>query len=160
VAAQRRELVAELTHRDVDEELAWRMIVRPDLAFIPDVAAVARDRDRPVEQVADAFIEVGRELPLEQVAVNIDRITPEGRWQQWEHKTLLDELHSIRRLATRQAIDAYPDMSGDAAVRRLFNDRTMQLERVWTLLASIGEEDDPDLAQASVTMSALRSVLG
>ena len=160
VAAQRRELVAELTHRDVDEELAWRLIVRPDLAFIPDVAAVASDRDRPVEQVADAFIEVGRELPLEQVAVNIDRITPEGRWQQWEHKTLLDELHSIRRLATRQAIDAYPHMSGDAAVRRLFNDRTMQLERVWTLLASIGEENDPDLAQASVTMSALRSVLG
>jgi glutamate dehydrogenase len=160
IAAQRRELVAELERHDVDEALAWRLIVRPDLAFIPDVAAVASDRHRPVEQVADAFIEVGRELPLEQVAENIGRITPDGRWQQWQHTTLLDELHSIRRLATRQAIDAYPDMGGDAAVRRLFHDRTMQLERVWTLLATIGEEEHPDLAQASVTMSALRSVLG
>jgi glutamate dehydrogenase len=160
VAAQRRELVTELRRRDVDETLAWRLIARPDLAFIPDVAAVASEHDRPVEQVADAFIEVGRELPLERVAENIERVTPEGRWQQWEQKTLLDELHSIRRLATRQAIDAHTHLNGDAAVRRLFNDRTMQLERVWTLLAAISDADSPDLAQASVTMSALRSVLG
>jgi NAD-specific glutamate dehydrogenase len=135
-------------------------VSRPDLAYIPDVAAVASDRDRPVEQVATAFVEVGRELPLEQLQVHIERVVPEGRWQQWEQKTLLDELHGVRRLATRQAIDAYPDMEGDAAVRRLFNDRILQLERVWTLLATMDDKDAPDLAQVSVTMSALRHVLG
>ncbi|HSK92395.1 MAG TPA: NAD-glutamate dehydrogenase domain-containing protein [Euzebyales bacterium] len=160
VAAQRRELVADVVARGVDEALALRLVARPDLAYIPDVSAVAADRDRPVEQVASAFVEVGRELPLEQLQESIERIAPEGRWQQWEHKTLLDELHSIRRLATRQALDAHPDAEGDMAVRRLFDDRTMQLERVWALLATIGEKETPDLAQAAVTMSALRSVLG
>jgi NAD-specific glutamate dehydrogenase len=160
VAAERRELVAEVTARDVHQNLAWRLVSRPDLAYIPDVAAVASDRDRPVEQVATAFVEVGRELPLEQLQVHIERVVPEGRWQQWEQKTLLDELHGVRRLATRQAIDAYPDMEGDAAVRRLFNDRILQLERVWTLLATMDDKDAPDLAQVSVTMSALRHVLG
>jgi NAD-specific glutamate dehydrogenase len=160
VAAQRRELVAEVTARDVDQSLAWCLVSRPELAYIPDVAAVASDRDRPVEQVATAFVEVGRELPLEQLQVHIERVVPEGRWQQWEQKTLLDELHGVRRMATRQAIDAYPDMEGDAAVRRLFTDRILQLERVWTLLATMDDKDAPDLAQVSVTMSALRRVLG
>jgi glutamate dehydrogenase len=159
VEAQRRELIADLAARGVDQSLAWRLVTRPDLAYIPDVAAVASDRDRPVEQVAEAFVEVGRELPLDQLQMHVERITPDGRWQQWERKTLLDELHGVRRLATRQALDGRPDMDGDAAVRYLLNDRITQLERVWRLLAMMSEQDVPDLAQASVTMSALRGVL-
>jgi glutamate dehydrogenase len=159
VAAQRRELVAEVTDRDVDPDVARRLVSRPDLAYIPDVAAVASDRDRPVEQVAAAFVEVGRELPLGQLQGNLERVEPGGRWQQWEQKTLLDELHGIRRLATRQALDAYPDLDGGAAVGKLFNDRILQLERVWTLLATMDDKDAPDLAQVSVAMSALRRVL-
>ena len=69
-------------------------------------------------------------------------------------------MHGVRRLATRQALDAYPDLDGDVAVRRLFHDRILQLERVWTLLATMDDKDAPDLAQVSVTMSALRRVLG
>ncbi|HSK95403.1 MAG TPA: NAD-glutamate dehydrogenase domain-containing protein, partial [Euzebyales bacterium] len=160
VAAQRRELIADVVRRGVDERLATRLVTRPDLAFIPDVAAVASDRERPVEQVAEAFIEVGRVLPLEQLAASIEALEPEGRWQQWERKTLLDELHSIRRLATRQAIDAHPERGGEDAVRRLFEERTVQLQRVRTLLDELGHDDEPPgLAQASVTMSALRGVL-
>jgi glutamate dehydrogenase len=160
VAAQRRELVAELVAHDVDQEVAWRLVSRPDLAYVPDVAAVASDRNRPVEQVAMAFIAVGHQLPLEQLQAYVERVVPAGRWQQWEQKTLLDELHGIRRLATRQAIDAYPTMDGDAALRRVLNDRRVQLQRVWTLLATMDDKDTPELAQVSVAMAALRGVLG
>jgi NAD-specific glutamate dehydrogenase len=159
-AAERRELVAEVADRGVAPDVARRLVARPDLAYVPDVAVIASERDRPVEQVAAAFIEVGRELPLGQLQVNLERVVPQGRWQQWEQKTLLDELHGIRRLAARQAINAYPDLDGGEAVRRLFNDRILQLERVWTLLATMDDKDAPDLAQVSVTMSALRGVLG
>jgi NAD-specific glutamate dehydrogenase len=159
-AAQRRELVADLVAHGVDDEVAWRLVSRPDLAYIPDVAAVASDRDSPVEQVAMAFIAVGQQLPLEQLQMHIERVIPAGRWQQWEQKTLLDELHGIRRLATRQALDAYPDMDGDAAVRRVLTDRSLQLQRVWTLLATMDDKDTPELAQVSVAMAALRGVLG
>jgi glutamate dehydrogenase len=161
VAGRRRELVSDAADRGVDEELAWRLVRRPDLAFVPDIAAVAADRDRPVAQVADAFIQIGRELPLEQLQDAVARTRPEGRWQQWERTTLLDELHAIRRMAAGQALDRYPEVDGDVAVRRLLAHRTLQLERVWTLLAMIGDQDEPPgLAQASVTVSALRAVLG
>ncbi|MBW3606126.1 MAG: NAD-glutamate dehydrogenase [Actinobacteria bacterium] len=161
VAAQRRSLVEAVVEEGVDEAVAWRLVGRPDLAYVPDVAEIAAERDRDVEQVAAAFVQVGKELPLERVQERIEAIVPEGRWQQWEHKTLLDELHGMRRLVTRQAMDVAPDAAGADAVRELLDDRTLQVERVWSLLAAIAEDDDvTDLAQASVTLSALRTVLG
>jgi len=160
VAAERRELAQAVVEEGVDEAVAWRLVTRPDLAFVPDVADIADERDRPVAQVADAFIQVGRELPLDRIRVGINATTPEGRWQQWEQKTLLDELHGVRRLIARQAMDATPDLDGEDAVARLLDDRTQQVERVWSLLAAMSEDEDTaDLAQASVTMSALRAVL-
>ncbi|CAN5768394.1 NAD-glutamate dehydrogenase [soil metagenome] len=161
VAAQRRELVEAVVDAGADKTLAWRLVRRPDLAYVPDVADIAAERDRDVEQVAAAFVEVGVELPLERVQERIERIVPEGRWQQWEQKTLLDEVHGIRRLVTRQAMDVAPDADGADAVRRRLDERTLQVERVWSLLAAMSEDGDvTDLAQASVTMSALRTVLG
>jgi glutamate dehydrogenase len=160
VAAERRELAQAVVEQGVDEAAVWRLVTRPDLAYIPDVADIADERDRPVAQVADAFIQVGRELPLDRIRVKIDATTPEGRWQQWEQKTLLDELHGVRRLIARQAMDATPDLDGDDAVARLLDDRTQQVERVWSLLAATSQDEDTsDLAQASVTMSSLRAVL-
>ncbi len=161
VAAQRRELVDAVVEAGVDERTAWRIVQRPDLAYVPDVADVADERGRDVEQVAAAFVQVGRELPLERVQEQIERIVPEGRWQQWEQKTLLDELHGFRRLVSRQAMDLAPDAAGEDAVERLLMERTMQVERVWGLLAAMSDDENAsDLAPASVTMSALRSVLG
>ena len=160
VAAERRDLAQAVIEEGVDEAVAWRLVTRPDLAYVPDVADIAEERGRPVAQVADAFIQVGRELPLDRIRVRINATQPEGRWQQWEQKTLLDELHGVRRLIARQAIDATPDLDGEDAVARLLDDRTQQVERVWSLLAAMSEEEDTtDLAQASVTMSALRAVL-
>ena len=160
VAATRRELVAAVVDAGVDEDLAWRLVTRPDLAYVPDVADVAEEREQPVEQVAAAFVQVGRELPLDRLHVHIESTSPDGRWQEWEQKTLLDELHGVRRLVARQAIDAAPDLDGGDAVARLLDERTLQVERVWSLLAAMADEDEvADLAQASVTMSALRTVL-
>jgi glutamate dehydrogenase len=160
VAAERRDLAQAVIDEGVDKEMAWRLVTRPDLAYVPDVADIAEERDRPVAQVADAFIQVGRELPLDRIRVKIIATQPEGRWQQWEQKTLLDEVHGVRRLIARQAMDATPDLDGDDAVARLLDDRTQQVERVWSLLAAMSEDEDAtSLAQASVTMSALRAVL-
>jgi glutamate dehydrogenase len=160
VAAERRDLVKAVVDEGLDEKVAQRLVARPDLAYVPDVADIAAERDRPVAQVAEAFIQVGRELPLDRIRVKINATTPEGRWQQWEQKTLIDELHGVRRLIARQAMDATPDLDGDEAVARLLDDRTQQVERVWSLLAATSEDEDTsDLAQVSVTMSALRAVL-
>ncbi|HEX6254998.1 MAG TPA: NAD-glutamate dehydrogenase domain-containing protein [Euzebyales bacterium] len=160
VAVERRDLVSAVVDAGVDRDVAERLVSRPDLVYVPDVADIAAERERSVQQVAAAFIEVGRELPLEQLRVKINATSPEGRWQQWEQKTLLDELHSVRRLVARQAMDAAPDLDGGDAVGRLLDDRTQQVERIWSLLAAMAEDEDTtDLAQASVTMSALRGVL-
>ncbi|HSJ44569.1 MAG TPA: NAD-glutamate dehydrogenase domain-containing protein [Euzebyales bacterium] len=160
VAVERRDLAQAVIEEGVDEDVAWRLVTRPDLAYVPDVADIAEERDRPVAQVADAFIQVGRELPLDRIRVKINATQPEGHWQQWEQKTLLDELHRVRRLIARQAMDATPDLAGDDAVARLLDDRTQQVERVWSLLAAMSDDEDTtNLAQASVTMSALRAVL-
>jgi hypothetical protein len=70
-------------------------------------------------------------------------------------------LHGIRRLVTRQAMDVAPRADGGNAVGKLLDERTLQVERVWGVLAAMAEEGDTtDLAQASVMMSALRAVLG
>ena len=159
VAAARRELLVQAIDAGVDEHLARRLVSRPDLAYVPDIADIADERDRPVEQVAAAFVQVGRELPLERVQETMERLAPEGRWEQWEQKTLLDELHGVRRLLARQAIDAEPELDGDEAVRALLDDRTLQVERVWSLLTAISHEDAADMARVSVTISALRAVL-
>jgi glutamate dehydrogenase len=160
VAAERRDLAEAVIEEGVDEAVAWRLVARPDLAYVPDVADIAEERERPVSQVADAFIQVGHELPLDRIRVKINATQPEGRWQQWQQKTLIDELHGVRRLIARQAMDATPDLPGDDAVARLLDDRTQQVERVWSLLAAMSDDEDTtSLAQASVTMSALRAVL-
>ena len=148
--------IIDLLLRLQQESHTALMMITHDLGVVADIAD---ERDRPVAHFSDAFIQVGRELPLDQVRVKINATTPEGRWQQWEQKTLLDELHGIRRLIARQAMDATPDLPGDDAVARLLDDRTQQVERVWSLLAAISADQAADMARVSVTMSALRAAL-
>ena len=157
--AARRNQVERFVDAGVDPEIAERIVGRADLALVPDAAAVARRLDDEVDNVADAFLTISRELPLDRLHARLQDAEPEGHWERWQHRGLVDELRHLRRSGAARAIADHPGVPGEEAVERFLTERADSRRRADALMQMLDADDTASLAAISVVVGAVRSVV-
>ncbi len=143
----------------IDPDLAQRVVGLGALTLVPDVAAVARDAGQPVRHVGEVFFRLTDTLPLDTLGRLLADVRPEGHWERWQHRGLLDDLRELRRTAASAAIAAHPDVVPGEAVERYLGERRARLERVDTVVGLLRDETTPRLAAVAVAVRALREAV-
>ena len=143
----------------VEEELALGVVALRELTLVPDVAAVARGGDHPFDHVAQVFFELTDALPLNRIGSRLRGVTPEGPWERWQHRGLLDDLRDLRRAAAAQALAANPEGNPVDVVDAYIKGRTLPLRRVNGILSMLDEQDVSNTAAVAVVVRALRGVV-
>ena len=157
--AERRNQAQRFIDAGVDPEIVDRIVGRADLSVVPDMAAVARRLDEQVDNVARAFSAISHELPLDRLHLRLQREEPDGHWERWQHRGLVDELRQLRRRGAARAIAEYPETSGEEAVQRFLADRIASRRRTDALMQMLESDDTASLAAISVVVGALRAVV-
>jgi glutamate dehydrogenase len=155
--ARERAAVARWCAAGVPRELALRVAALPDLAPLPDVAAVSRRHGRSAADVLGAFRAATDLLPLRRLEAVIDRMAPEARWSRWQREGLIDELRRIRRDTVTAALGE-PGSSGAQAVEQWLAGREPGRQRVDRLVTDL-ESEGPGLDGAAVAVRALRDAV-
>jgi glutamate dehydrogenase len=157
--ASRRARAERYLDIGVDPEVVERIVVLPELSFVPDVAAVARDSDQEVRAVADVFLRLTDALPLDTLQEHLNKVDPVGSWETWQHRGLTDELRELRRAAAAQAVHEHPEAKPAEAVQRFLSARSTARERADALMRQLEREPDAGLAAVAVAVRTLREVL-
>jgi glutamate dehydrogenase len=141
----------------VPETLAWAHALAPDLAFAPDVLAVASDCGRELEDVGLAFGLLGDRLRFGWLESELDELPASQRVQRWAVQALRDDARAARRdlvaAAFRQSPGASPRDAIDALVERNAG-RAQHLVSVMRSLSVDGSE----LAGLMVVVRELRAL--
>jgi len=151
--------VERLVDLGVDTALAVRIMALRELTLVPDVAAVTESTDRDLDHVADVFFQLTDALPMNRLAARLARSVPEGHWEHWQHRGLLDDLRELRRTAAAQALEQHADATPEQAVNRYLGERAAPLKRVSTILSMLDEQSDAGLPAVAVAVRALREIV-
>ena len=143
----------------VDRALAVRILTLRELTLVPDVAVVAQTGDYPFDHVAQVFFELTDALPLNRLGTRLHRVTPEGHWERWQHRGLLDDLRDLRRAAASQALASHPAGDAEVVVNHYLADRAVALKRVNAILSMLDEQEEAGTAAIAVAIRALREIV-
>jgi glutamate dehydrogenase len=99
----------------VDREVAVSFARLERLAGVADVSAAARDTGRPVRDVVAAFDQLDRALGMASFEARVSGVHPNGRWERWEVRSLLDDVNRLRRDAVVNGFD--PAAAGERRSR-------------------------------------------
>jgi NAD-specific glutamate dehydrogenase len=145
--------------RGVDAEVAERIVALADMTLVPDVAAVARASGQPVRYVTEAFVRISDAMPLDRLARRLRTITPDGRWERWQHRGLLDDLRDLRRRVAVTAINAYPDTLASEAVERYLAERPDEMARINQVLYQLDRDSTAGMSGVAVAVRSFREIL-
>ena len=143
----------------VERALAVRILTLRELTLVPDVAVVAQSGDYPFDHVAQVFFELTDALPLNRLGTRLHRVTPEGHWERWQHRGLLDDLRDLRRAAASQALASYPSGDAEQVVNHYLAERAGALKRVNAILSMLDEQEEAGTAAIAVAIRALREIV-
>jgi NAD-specific glutamate dehydrogenase len=94
----------------VDRQVAVSFARLERMARAADVAAAVRETGRPVREVVAAFDQLDRALGLAGFEARVSGIHPNGRWERWQVRSLLDDVNRLRRDAVVGGLD--PEAAG------------------------------------------------
>jgi glutamate dehydrogenase len=143
----------------IDEDLVEDLTLLSDLVITPDVAALAQEVDRSVRAVADVFFRVNEALPMDYLVERLREIEPEGRWERWQHRGMLDELRSVRRTAAARILAEQPGVEPDEAVGAFLSARVAAQERVHGMIELLQREGALGLPALAVGVRVLRDAI-
>ncbi len=152
------EAVERLVAAGVPETLAQSHALSGDLAFAPDVIAVAGASGRSLEDVGMAFALLGDRLRFGWLEEELDSLTATQRVQRWAVQALRDDVREARRALVAAALAEFegdPAEAIDRFVER-HQDRAGHLASVMRSLSVDGAE----LAGLMVVVRELRSLAG
>ena len=99
-----------LVRLGVDRQVAVSFARLERMAGVADVSAAVRETGRPVREVVAAFDQLDRALGLAGFEARVSAIHPNGRWERWQVRSLLDDVNRLRRDAVVGGLD--PEAAG------------------------------------------------
>jgi glutamate dehydrogenase len=158
--ARREEIERRLVAAGVPAELAREHAMRPELAHAPDVIRAAEVTGRSIEDVARVFFALGRELSLDWLERELDRVRSSTRMQRWALQAVREDAYQARREVTEQALRGAGDAAAGEAVERFVAERAEPARRLAGMLRALAGEDEPDLAGLTLAVRQLRALAG
>jgi glutamate dehydrogenase len=151
-----RRLVAE----GVPPEIARRHAFQGELVHGPDIITVAHVTGRTVLEVARAFFLLGERLQIDWLEQQLDDLPAGSRWQRWAQQSMEDDLFTLRRQMAEVVLAHADGRPIDEAVESFLEARADALGRVEKFMRGLAMEGVSDLAQLTVGLRQIRSLLG
>ena len=153
--------VRRLVAAGVPEEIARRHAFQGELVHGPDIIAVAHRSSWDVLEVARAFFVVGERVGLDWLEHRLESLPVGTHWQRWAAQSMEDDLFLVRRQLVEKVIAEVPTApSVDEAIASFFERRVESEERLERFVRSLSIEGVTDLAQFTVALRQIRTLLG
>jgi len=150
---------AELAEAGVPPPLAAQAAGFDALAAAPDLVTVGEAFGRGIEEVATVYFAIGGRLEFPWLRSRVGAISADSHWQALAKAALRDDLASMQRHLTADALRGAA-AKGDAAraIDEWESANHALLERFRQVLADLRTQGTFDLAMASVAMRELRNI--
>jgi glutamate dehydrogenase len=152
--------VRRLVSEGVPKELARRHAFQGELVHGPDIIAVAHAAGWDVMQVARVFFMVGERVGLDWLEHRLEALPDGTHWQRWAAQSMEDDLFLVRRQLVEKVIAEAPGTAVDEAVEAFFTRRAEVDERLQRFITNLSVEGVNDLAQFTVALRQVRTLLG
>jgi glutamate dehydrogenase len=151
---RREQTVERLVGQSVPEPLARAHAVLPELVHAPDMVSVAGWTQRPIDEVARVFFDVGERLRLDWMQAELNRIPATSRMQRWALQAVREDAFQVRRELAGAVLST---AGGD--LDKFLEDRAGRVARLTAFLRSLAREGDPDLAGLTLAVRQLRAIV-
>jgi glutamate dehydrogenase len=153
-----------LVRQGVPAELARRVAALEDLASAPDIVRTARQRNFPVERVAQVYFALGARLGLDWLRTAAGAIRTETTWQRTAVEAVMDELFGQQSELTAHVLDSSDGAKAngagaEAAIESWLAARAAALGRADSLIAELRAVASVDLAMLAVANRQLRALV-
>jgi glutamate dehydrogenase len=123
-----------------------------------DVAEIAEQSQRGLDEVAAVYFALGDSLGLDRLRAQIAALHPEGYWQARAKNALGDDLADLQREFAAQAVRLHGGGDAAAAVTAWEQANAHALARARRLSDELSQLRTMDLATASVALRELRNL--
>ena len=139
--------------------LAARVVALDMLYAALDILEEAAVAERPVENVARVYFDLGTRLGLPWVRERIAVLPAEEHWQMLARAAMEDDLSSLQRTLTGEVLAGGTRTTGPAALINAWVDGNRRaVERAGRILAELRGVAVPDAAMLSVALRELRNL--
>ncbi|HTN49461.1 MAG TPA: NAD-glutamate dehydrogenase domain-containing protein, partial [Burkholderiaceae bacterium] len=142
------EMQARFVERGVPESLAFEVAAAATSLAALDLAEVAEAARQPLTAVADVYFRIGDALGLARLRAQVATLPSDGYWQALAKSAASDELASLQRKLTADALQA-------GGLETWQRGQSTALERARRMLAELAESKSADLAMISVALREL-----
>ncbi len=145
------EMQARFMQRRIPEALAFDVAAAATLFAALDVAEVAEASRQPLSTVASTYFAIGDALGLARVRAQVAALPSEGYWQALAKAASSDDLASLQRQLTADALEA-------GGMEAWQHAQAQPLDRARRMLNELAESKSADLAMLSVALRELRNL--
>jgi glutamate dehydrogenase len=151
---------AELTAGGVPVQLARRVAAMPAMLSVFDIVEVASAAEREPEVVMVTYFRLGSKLRLNWLRDRIIELPRDNRWQALARSALRDDLYSLARVLTQQALEiGGPSAGADEAIEAWSRRHQAALERCLGMLADIKASRVYDTTTLPVALREVRNLI-
>jgi glutamate dehydrogenase len=144
----------------VPPALAQRHAFQAELVHGPDIITVAHATGRTVLEVTRAFFLLGERLQLDWLENQVESMPGGSRWQRWALQSMEDDLFTLRRTLAEAVLDECGALPIDEAVDKFIEARADTFARLQRFMRSLAVDGMGDLAQLTVALRQIRSLIG
>ena len=153
-------ILEELTAAGVPEDLALRVAGFSSAFPILDVVAIADRIEKAPMAVAEVYYDLGDRLGITQLMDRIIELPRADRWQSMARASIREDLYAAHAGLTQDVLSAGNGSSTPEQRYKAWEERNAALlGRARTTLEEIQGSDDFDLANLSVAMRTMRTLL-
>ncbi len=125
-----------------------------------DVAELAEDLGRPIDEVAEVYFAVGARYSLDGQLDRIRQLTRNNRWESLARGALRDDLYQAwMQLARAVLLSTSAEASAQERLETWAGANESQVVMAEKMLAEVAELELPDLAAMSVALRVMRNVI-
>ena len=126
----------------------------------PDIITVAHATGRTVLEVAQGVLPAGERLQLDWLEKQVEAMPGGSRWQRWALQSMEDDLFTLRRSLAETVLDECSGLPIDEAVEKFLESRDDAFARLQRFMRSLAVDGIGDLAQLTVALRQIRSLIG
>jgi glutamate dehydrogenase len=151
---------SELTDGGVPLQLARRVASMPAMLSVFDIVDVANAVEREPEVVMATYFRLGSKLQLNWLRDRIIELPRANRWQALARAALRDDLYSLARVLTQEALETGgPSTGAEDAIEVWSRQHQAALERCLGMLADIKASRVYDTTTLPVALRQVRNLI-
>lgn len=152
---------ADLTARQVPEDLAVRIAGLALLSPACDIARISNDVSQPVEHTAAAYFKVGDDFGFDWLRRAAKRLPSDTAWDKLAAAGVIDDLYGHQGQLTRRVLEmAGNNGSSQSGIDAWAEQQRPLVTRTRQLLGELQSMGSPDLAMIAVANRQLKTMLG